>query len=340
VIEIGPEVPASSDMLVAAGGAVHQVAASVWADLTKEPGDWRDKKLFTGGRAGVERVTLASAGERVLFAKRGDDYWLESPLTDLADEDLVNGLLADVTGLEAKAFLDEPEKTPAELGLEPPAHVLEVVLAGREDAFRLELGSAEESAESEDAEGTEEAEVTVGPKTLYARHDGQIVELETRLLDAFAREPAAWRSRAWSPVQVYRVESARLEDAEGPVEVTRVESEWMRGEDKVAYSAVSDVLYAISDAEAEEVLAREEAAARGHDLAEPELRVTLTTEDASETLALYPAVDGLSAATREGRDVVLLLGSEDVEEIESKLAELRQAEREKDEDEAEDDGEG
>lgn len=327
VIEIGPEVPASSDMLVASGDAVFQVASSVWTDLTKEPGDWRDKELFTARRADIERVTLGSES-RVLLAKRGDDFWLESPLTDLADDDLVGGLLADITGLQVESFVDEPETIPAELGLEPAAHVLEIVLAGREEAFRLELGNATDAEEP----GAEDADDD-GPKTLYARHDGQIVEVETRLLDTFARAPDEWRSRDWTPLEVYRVESARFEDVEGPLEVMREESDWKRGNEKIAYSAVSDVLYAISDAKAKEVLSREEAAARGHALSEPRLRVRLETEDETESLALYPTVDGLAAATREGRDVVLLLAAEDVEEVTSKLGELRQAEPEQDEDE-------
>ncbi len=45
VLAVGAEVPASSDRIVAAGG-VYQVAGSFVDGLTKEPGDWRDKKLL------------------------------------------------------------------------------------------------------------------------------------------------------------------------------------------------------------------------------------------------------------------------------------------------------
>ena len=58
VVEIGPELPASSDMIVAVGDAILQVPGSVWVDLTKEPGEWRDKKLFTANRTQIERLTL------------------------------------------------------------------------------------------------------------------------------------------------------------------------------------------------------------------------------------------------------------------------------------------
>lgn len=321
VLEIGPELPASSDMLVAVGGRaeVYQVSNSVWSDLTKAPGDWRAKELFTASRSDIERLTLAAGAQRVLLARRGDDFWIESPLTDLADQEEVNGLVSEVTGLRVESFVDDPEPQPAELGLEPPAKVLEVVLSGRQEPFRLEIGNVEDGGEGAAEEGS-------SPKAAYARCGEQIVRIKSRLVDSFARTPEDWRSRAWTPIQVYRVDSATFEDAEGSLEVTREEGNWRRGEDRVAYSAVSDVLYAVSEAKAEEVVSREEAAARGHSLDDSTLRVTLKTDDSSQSLALYPTVDGLAAATREGRDVVLLLSSKTVDELTSKLAELRKAE--------------
>ncbi|HEX9731389.1 MAG TPA: DUF4340 domain-containing protein [Thermoanaerobaculia bacterium] len=327
VLEVGAELPASSDMLIAVAGRdeVYQVASSVWTDLTREAGDWRDKKLFTATRADVDRVRLTSGGAEVLLAERGDVFWIESPITDLADEEHVNGLLNEITGLTASRFLDDPERTPVELGLEPPAHVLEVVLEGREEPYRLALGEPEEEEEGEAQEGA--------ARTVHARAGEQLVELSTRLVDAFRRPPEAWRSRAWTPIQVYRVESARFADAGGEVEVTREEGDWLRGEDRVDYSAVSDLLYAVADADADEVVSRDEAAARGHALEKPAIEVTLVMEDAEESLALYPTVDGLAAATREGRDAVLLLPSSAVEEVTAKLAALRAAEPLADEEE-------
>ena len=347
VLEIGAEVPVSSDMLVAVAGRdeVYQVAGSVWSDLTKKPGDWRAKDLFTATRADVDRLTLYSGGDRLtrpsgddrlLLAQRGDDFWIESPLADLADESLVNGLMTEVTGLRAETFLDDPELADpeklAELGLEPADKVLEVVLKGREEPFRLELGKV--AAGGEDAD----ASMPSGAPTVYARFGDQLVEVRTRLLDSFARPAPEWRSRDWTPLQVFRVETARLEDAAGTVEVVRDGSDWLRGDDRIAYSTASDVLYAIADARAEEVLSRDEVAARGHRLDEPALEVTLETEDSSQSLALYPPVEGFAAATREGRDAVLLLPSSAVDELTSKLAALREAEPLADEEEDDEGG--
>ncbi len=328
VLEIGAELPASSDMVVAvAGGAqAYQVASTLFDDLTKEPGDWRDKKLFMGPRGDVDRVTLAplraGGGEvppkadkqKILLAKRGDDFWIESPLTDRADEDLVNTLLSELTGLRVENFLDEPLLTPENMGLEPPQGVLEAVLAGREQPFRLELGAAT----------GDEGEV-------YGQADSQLFEVKTTLGELLARDAADWRSKSWTALQVFKIEAARFEDAEGILEIRRDGADWKRGEDLVGFTSVSDLLYPIADAKGERVLDRDAAVAAGHDLESGSLTIALSTKGADqgpavEELSLFPAVDGFAAATSEVREAVLLLAEADVDEILEKLRALKTAE--------------
>lgn len=322
VLEIGSEVPGTSDMLVAQGGEseIHQVAKTVWNDLTREPADWRDKHLFRASRSEVERMTLRRGDESVLLGRRAEDFWIESPIVDRADKDLVNSLLNEVTGLVAEAFIDESQEPQATVGLtDAESGVLEVVIRGEEEPFRLELGSTLPGADPETA--SEEA-----PRTYYARVGGELVEVKTRLAGELARTPAEWRSRSWTSYQVYQIDEARFEDAQGAVDLHRVEGDWLRGEDRVPYTAASDVLYAIADAKAEEVLDAAAASERGFALGEPELRAVLTTKDGAENLELYPLHDGHAAARSVGRDAVLVFSAERVDEVHSKLAELRKAE--------------
>ena len=315
VLEIGSEVPASNDMIVAVAGrgVAYQVAATVFDDLTKEPGEWRDKKLFTHTRGEIDRVTLAGGGDKVLLARRGDHLWIESPLTDRADEERVNALLTQLTGLRVKTFVDEPLLAPEGLGLAPAQGVVEAVVAGEEQPFRFELGHATEGGEGEGG-------------TYYGRVEDQLFELETQLGESLALSAADWRSRSWTALQVFKVETARFADAEGVLEVSRDGADWKRGEDRIAYSAVSDLLYPITEAKGDQVVERDQAATLGHDLTMPVLEITLTTEDGEEELALYGAVDGLAAATSGGRDAVLLVAQDKVDEILDKLRELRSAE--------------
>ena len=80
-LEIGAELPASTNMAVAVAGepAAYVVANSLWTDLTKPPGDWRSKDLFTGTRDDIDRVSLESGGRKVLLAKRGRGVLAREP---------------------------------------------------------------------------------------------------------------------------------------------------------------------------------------------------------------------------------------------------------------------
>jgi hypothetical protein len=252
--------------------------------------------------------------EKILLAKRGGDFWIEAPLTDRADEDRVNTLLSELTGLRAETFLDEPPLTAEGMGLEPPQGALEVVLAGRERPFRLELGAA-----------------TGEEGVVYGRADSQLFEVKSRLLESLATAAADWRSKSWTTSQVFKIESARFEDAGGVVEIRRDGADWLRGDDRISYTTVSDLLYPITDAKGEQVASRDVAKAAGHALEQPALTISLATKDGdeltvAEELSLFPAVDGISAATSGDRDAVLLLAEETAGEIREKLQALRDAE--------------
>ncbi len=321
VLEIGAELPASSDMVVAVkGGAkAYTVASTLFDDLTQEPGEWRDKKLFDGLRGDIDRISLnpSSPSEKVLLARRGDHFWIESPITDRADEDLTNTLLSELTGLRAEAFVDEPMLTPEGMGLEPPQGVLEVVLTGRDLPFRLDLGS------------------TTGEEgVIYGRADSQQFEVKTRLTESLKAAAADWRSKSWTSLQVFKIETARFESAEGPLEISRDGADWKRGEDRVSYTAVSDLLYPITEVKGERVLDRDAAIAAGYDLENASLTITLSTQEGeegeeeleAEKLRLFHPVDGFTAATSGNRDAVLLLDGDRTTEILDKLAALRDAE--------------
>lgn len=321
-IEIGLDLPTSSDMIVGVSGRAeaYRVAASIWDDLVQDPGAWRDKSLFPGDRLAIEAITLR-AGEAagtlpVVLRERGEAFWIERPIEDLADPALTNALLGDLATLEAVRFVDDPAELAADLNAEA---TIEIEVAGTSEPFLIELGAPEDTVPRDTAVGTSGNRV--------ARVDGQLVVLESVFADALGRSPAAWRSRDWTTLQVFQIDRAVVTDAAGELEVRRVESDWLRGDEIVDFSTVSDALYAVAEAEAVEVLDRTAARDRGHALSEPRLTLTFDTEDgASETLRLYPIHDGHAVAEREGRDAVLLFSAETVDVVVESLEALRDAE--------------
>ncbi len=321
VLQIGAEVPASSDMLVtlAGSGIAHQVGSGLLDELTREPGEWRDKKLFEGTRSEVVAVTLTGPGGTVELAGQDGDFRLAA-LDDRADEEQVNALLSEITSLRAETFLDRTPLTPEGMGLDPAQGTVEAVSKTGTQPFRLELGHPREGTEG----------------VYYGRADGQIFELETRLAELLGLGVAEWRSKSWSALQVFEIETARFEDSSGVLELSRDDADWKRGEDRVPYSSVSDLLYPISELKGERIVDREEAAALGFDLENPELRISLTFEDkgadedegtqGEERLALSRSVEGQVAATTEGREAVLLVAEAEVGGIREQLQRSRDAE--------------
>ncbi len=346
VLSIGAAVPTGAKMIVGRQGAdaararAFVVDDGVLSDLERAPGDWRDREMFPGERADIQRITLrGGAGGPVVLARQGEEFRLARPAADRADRDLVDALLTDLAGLRAEQFLDDLDRgakafapgsdggaRPAALGLAPPRRAVEVAFTGGTPAARIELGRTDAT--------TELTAVRIGR---------QLFEARTGLGEATDRPPRAWRSPAWTGLEVFAIDRARFTDPAGTVEVVRADTDWKRGKDLISFTVVSDVLFALSGAKADALLTAAEARQRGIDLAKPTLTIALNGggPPKGETLTLYPPAAGGVPARAAARDVVLLLPPAQVAELQARLADLRQAaplppaEREKDGDTAE-----
>ena len=306
---VGSAVPASSKMVVALAGSAeaHVVADRIWSELEKPAGEWRSRDLGVASRDDIARISLSAGERRVSLGRRDGAYWVEAPYTDRADRELVSSLLAELTGLRAESFVDQPPTAP-ELG----AGTVEVVLEGREKVWRLELGGP----------AGESGELTL------ARVGGQLIETRNELATALGREPEEWRSRAWSGLEVYQIDRLEVREGESEIVFERDAGDWLRDGARVAYAPVSDLLYALTGVEA---------AALGSAPPAGEPRLGFVLSDAAgerrETLTLYPASGGTSPARAGGREVTLLLDQGTVADLELKLGEARRAERPAPEDE-------
>lgn len=310
VVEIGAEIPASSNMTLAVEGRdeVYVVAASVWSTLTKEPGDWRDKALFRDDREAIERLTLTSDEQRVEIARRGEEYWIESPLVDRADREAVDALLTEIVGLRAQSFVDAPTDEETSTAFDRPLGTVEVALRGEEAPFRLVLGTAPSEGEGVAASGQ------------YARLGGQIVRLNTGLAESFERSADGWRSLDWSVSEVYRIERAVIEDGSGRVEVRREGGDWLRDGEVIGYGPATDLLFDIAGASASHWIDH------ATELGAPEMTVTIDSDDGTqEVLELFAQQEDGVPVRASDRETVLVLSSDVASSIRSKLSDLRAA---------------
>ena len=235
---IGSEVPGSGNLIVAVEGepGASVVAGSLWESLEKEGAAWRDQDLFAPEREDIASMTLERAS-RVKLTRAGDDFELAEPMRDRADADAVNALVRELTGLRASEFLDSPPPL-ASIGLDPPRATLTVELTEGEP-FVLLWGDRKEGAQES-----------------YAKVGDLVVTSAAALDESLDRAAAEWRSKNWSSMPVFEVDSVKVNDARGALDLTRNEGSWKRGEEAIDYGPVSDFLYAIEDAKAERIATR------------------------------------------------------------------------------------
>jgi len=278
--------------------------------------------MFHGDRDAVERLAwTVGGGPRVVLARRGDRFWLESPIADRADRDQVEKLLSDLVGLTAESFVESPPSPPP-----PPQSVLEAVVAGQPAAFRVELGASHPANSAPAQPG---APPEAAGRLTRARVGATAFETRSALAETLARPPAEWRSPLLSGLEVHQVDAVVVRDAQGTMQLTRSGTDWKRGAATISYLPVSDLLFAVTEAKADRLLTPAEAGALGAGVGLPVATFELKGGQAgSETITLYPRLTGATQgvpARASGRDTVLLLPEPKLKEIRDRVDAVRAA---------------
>jgi len=330
-LRVGDAVPTSDDVVVSvssgdAPAQTYVTSGSFLSQLQRDPGDWRDKDVFTGTRSAVERLTLSTGAadskgsqeKPIVLARRDRRFRIEQPVSDVADPHRVDTLLSQLVSLRVERFIDSPESAASE-GLAPPRRTLVAALEGGK-TFRLELGDPVSDLAPGAASGAAGAG---GKRTVYAKVGDQVFTASTELPSTLSLPASSWRSPAWTAVEGFQVERLDVTQGETSFTLRRDGVDWMRGEDTIAYSKASDLLSAITGAEGEVV-----------DQAAPKtalLTVKLTPQEGDPvTLSLYPASsDGSYLAGSSDRTALVRLSKETASGIVDAVAAARDAAPEK-----------
>lgn len=320
VLQLGAAVPTGGSLIAGLEGSdeAYVVSDTILSQVDREPGSWRDRQLFRAGRDAIARITVTGPGGKVVLAQQDGQFRIESPFADRADKRLVDDLYADLSGLAAEQFVDQPFGTPAEMGLRPPRGVVEVAFR-QGDPLRIELGLPAAAGE----EPPPEPGMPAPPPAIHARVGPQLVQARTRLAQVVERPAAEWRARGLSAFEVHDIETATVRDGKGEIRLTRAGTDWKRGEETISYVPVSDFLFALTGAESVRLLSPQETQGLA---GRPVLTVELGTEETGkETLTLYPATGQGAPARVSGRPLALLLPTEKLQEIRDRLGDVRGA---------------
>ncbi|MEJ2085514.1 MAG: DUF4340 domain-containing protein [Acidobacteriota bacterium] len=309
---VGNDIPASSSMLSRLEGSseVVVVDAGLWPSLERSGGDWRARDLVEARSADISRVELSGVGGDVVLARSdGDRFWTERPFEDWASEERVADLLAAITSLRAESFVDDAGGNEEQFGLSPPRGFL-VVETASSSSERIEIGTP----------------VPDTNELVYIRVAGQIAEAATDLTETVERSPEQWRSLSLTTLQTYQIDRLIIEDSErGGLTLTRSGADWLRDEDEISFTTVSDLLYAIVDARATAAL--EIDSSDGVDLEKRMLEVSLFSESDQESFSIFEnGGDELVKVRVDGRSSELELERKRLVDIEEKISEVRHAE--------------
>jgi hypothetical protein len=328
-VSVGAQVPTGGELVARVEGpgaksGVYILIDTLWSELLHKPDDWRDRKMFQSDRDHIERIALTpTGGQRLLLVKHPDGFWMESPIADRADHELVDKLLTDLTALSAEAFADGAPAQAADLGLTSPRALVEVGLRGQAQPIRIELGASHNEPAPPATPGAPPQSPT--PTTLtWMRIGGQTFESRGSLDGALERAPAAWRSMSLAGVEVHQVDSVAVRDANGAATtLTRSGPDWKRGGVTISYLPVSELLFALLDAKADRLLSSAEAQEQGV-ATKPVLHFALTTQVGPETIEIFPPLpSGVVPARVTGRDAILLLPVGKTKDLTDKLAAVR-----------------
>ncbi len=77
--------------------------------LEKELFDYRDKSITDFNTVDAESIEFTYKKINYSFVKKNKDWYMEKPIKSLAKESVIEALLSDISGLEAKSFLENKE---------------------------------------------------------------------------------------------------------------------------------------------------------------------------------------------------------------------------------------
>ena len=232
-VEFGIEIPGGQNVAaarVAGTEAVIFVPSSVLAVVKKNVNDFKSHEVFGGSAADVAMIDIERGRGHLVLAKKGATWWLQQPVSDLADSAVVTRLAGDLVGLRVLDFVGSADKENlATQGLNPPLS-------------RVSLVDAKGVRSTADFGATRSDN-----NSLYARREMQVLTVPNTIVDELSREVDAFREPHL--VSPDRSTVSGLEGQFGETRLALVKSGagWTAAGKTVPGPAAEDVLSAVLD---------------------------------------------------------------------------------------------
>jgi len=101
---------------------------------------WRSKKVLVFDRLELQAIEIDHSGATIRLARQEEDWHLEAPIQERADQNAVSSLLSTVEFAQAQEFVsDDPEESKS-FGLDQPRATMRIRHHDQDDWLILELG--------------------------------------------------------------------------------------------------------------------------------------------------------------------------------------------------------
>ncbi len=282
-IEFGVDIPGTDATAARPAGTdlVVFVPSSVANLVKKGADDFKSKEVLGPSAFDVSRLEVERGRGRLSFGKKDGTWWLDQPVSDVADGDSTERLIRELTGLKVLEFPPAADRQNlAALGLSPPLY--RVALTDAKGVITMvDFGATRSDGNS-----------------VYARRENQVLTVTSTITEELSKEAVAFREP-----HLVRFDRTAVSGVEGSFSQTsfslaKRDGGWNVGGRPLTASAGDDLISALLELKSRSFLDGGEAEAlAAHELAS--VQVKLST-GGPWTIKFYPR-RGETLATVSGR---------------------------------------
>ncbi len=238
-IEFGVDIPGTDLTAARVVGRpeILFVPASLAAGVRKSADDFRSKDVFGVTAADLTGVEVDRGRGKLVLARKEGIWWIEAPISDLADRDGTDRLAGDLASLRVAEFLPKSAAADlAALGLASPT-------------FRVTLTDAKGGKNVLDIGSTRS-----DGNAVYALRQGQVFTLPNSIVEDLSKEVTALRDRRL--VRFERADVSGIDTVIGSTRhaFARKQAGWTVDGGTLLAGAADDLMTAILDAESTSTL--------------------------------------------------------------------------------------
>ena len=302
-LRIGRDTVVGSDVYVMIEGdnTLYWASSAVKSSLTKQPREFRDKKVAHFESEDVKALVLDASGSRVVCEQTGKkkerEWWLTKPVEARAADASVTAVLDAVKTLEAKDFVDDV-KSLSNYGLDKPTIVARLDFGKDTDDIVVKLGKRTEKST---VASTGQAD-SLPQKLVYCMTEGrdEVFLVEDSVIEKLDKKPFDLRDTSIVDFDVTKVNKIVIDLKTGKdIELTKTDGKWSLQKPEFAnadFSKVDNFLYNLKDLKAAEFLDDKDVSPSVSGLDSPEITVQLTLEDKEGLTEIkfgYPVTGGM-----------------------------------------------